>query len=71
MSRYDVGQEFMPLVGEIIVATPKAVLLSFEEKKGVIREQWVPRSVIEDGEEVEEGDSEIAVREWFIDKEGL
>lgn len=35
-------------------------------------EYWIPRSVIEDGDDLEEGDSgEIEIAEWFARKEDL
>lgn len=35
-------------------------------------EYWIPRSVIEDGDDLDEGDfGEINVAEWFAQKEGL
>ena len=32
---------------------------------------WIPRSVCDDGEVVGVGDTDLSVREWFADKEGL
>jgi hypothetical protein len=33
--------------------------------------QWIPRSVCENGDELEEGDTDICVERWFADKEDL
>lgn len=46
--------------------TAKAVLLA----KGDF-EVWVPRSVCEDGDELDMGDTDICVAEWFAEREGL
>lgn len=32
---------------------------------------WVPRSLCEDGETLEEGDTDIVVAQWKADQEGL
>jgi len=32
---------------------------------------WVPRSCCQDGERLEEGDEDITVATWFVEKEGL
>jgi hypothetical protein len=54
-------------VDQIIHATDRAVLVRF--MKG--REVWIPRSQIEGGNRVEVGDEDIAITEWFADREGL
>lgn len=53
--------------GRVTRTTPRAVLLAVEEK-GELREHWVPRSQIEDGEEVEEGADELYISIWFCEK---
>lgn len=47
--------------------TEKAALLELNDG----REVWVPRSCIEDGEDTAVFDKDVAVAEWFVDKEGL
>lgn len=46
--------------------TLKAVLVM----KGT-DEIWIPRSLIQDGEEVRKHDTDLVVRTWFCEKEGL
>jgi hypothetical protein len=51
----------------IIAATQKAVLVRFKNQE----ETWIPRSVCDDGSELEIGDTDIVVQTWFAEKEGL
>ncbi len=54
---------------DVIKTTEKAVLVFEEDNE---RELWIPRSVIEDGESVEEDeDLDLNVESWFCEKEGL
>jgi len=54
-------------IDQITRATNKAVLAKIGEN-----EHWIPRSVIEDGDDLDEGDfGEINVAEWFAQKEEL
>lgn len=32
---------------------------------------WVPRSVVQDGDEIEIGETDLCVQAWFVEKEGL
>lgn len=60
--------EFVPVeVGGILVATDRAVLVEVDGE-----EVWVPRSVIEGGDGLEESEEtqEIDVAEWFAEKKG-
>ena len=50
-------------------STPKALLLGFEDDNW--HETWVPRSVIENEEEVEEGETTASIAEWWLDKNAL
>lgn len=34
-------------------------------------ERWIPRSVCLDAEAVEEGDTDLIVADWWLEKEGL
>jgi hypothetical protein len=54
-------------VDEVIATTEKAVLVSFSN----FRETWIPRSLCDNGECLEKGDTDIVVQEWFAKKEGL
>lgn len=52
---------------EVLHETEMAVLCEVDGD-----EVWIPRSVIEDGEDLETGDTgDIEVAEWFAIKEGL
>lgn len=54
-------------VDAIVRTTAKAVLVRFTDG----RETWIPRSACEGGDDLEEGDTDIVVANWFIEKEGL
>ncbi len=50
---------------QILAVTNDAVLIEYDDG-----EKWIPKSVIEnDAEEIEIGDIEVPVADWFIDKE--
>lgn len=57
--------------GTIAKTTAKAILVGI----GLHDEHWIPRSVIEDGSEINENDIgedlDLLVESWFVDKEGL
>lgn len=53
--------------GEVKHLTDRAVLFSVEEG-GEAREHWVPKSQVEDADDVAVGDTEIWVTNWFADK---
>jgi len=59
--------EYVPIKGEVQAVTDKAVFL--QQPNG--NETWVPRSVIDGGDAVEESDCDPNIAEWFCDKEGL
>jgi hypothetical protein len=59
---------FVPVDGSVTKVTAKAVLYVSKAAK---TEHWIPRSVIEDGDDIEEGEQEMLVAEWFLDKEGI
>lgn len=52
----------------IKAATDRAVLAVIDGE-----EHWIPRSVIEDGDDIVAGGDpeELSVAEWFVNKEGL
>lgn len=52
----------------VIAETDLALLMELEDG-----EQWFPKSVITDAEDIDVGDTEIEieVKEWFAEKEGL
>lgn len=53
--------------GEVKHVTDRAILFSVEEG-GEPREHWVPKSQVEDGDEVNVGDTELYITVWFADK---
>lgn len=55
---------------EVIDTTEKAIQVAWEKRDGV-HTHWVPRSVCEDGDELSEGDKDISVATWFVNKEDL
>jgi hypothetical protein len=64
--------DYMTLDGYRVDAlTDKALGL----RRGTMTEhrplKWVPRSVVEHGDRIEKGETDICVQQWFIDKEGL
>lgn len=57
--------------GDVVHTTDKAILIATDDQ-GSLKQFWIPRSVIEDGEEVEEGEAlDIHVETWWLEKEGL
>lgn len=65
MSRTGFGQT--TLSGEVKKTTASAVL--FEMSGGT--EFWVPRSVCLDGDAADEGDTDLIVADWWLEKEGI
>lgn len=53
--------------GEVRKTTSSAVL--FVMDNGV--ELWVPRSVCLDGAEADEGDTDLVVANWWLEKNGV
>jgi len=64
---WDDNDDFVEVAGEVIRTTEKAVLVRTVGDDEV----WVPRSMVEGGGAVQEGDEDIQVKEWFALKEGL
>ena len=50
----------------IIARTEKAILFLIGDE-----ERWVPKSLIEDPDELEEGGGDVSIQFWFVEKEGL
>lgn len=55
------------LSGLITRTTESAVLMELDDGS----EYWVPRSVCISGDTITEGDTDILVACWFLDKEGV
>lgn len=52
----------------IVKATDQAIAIDMGDDEWT----WLPRSVVEDGDDMEEGEEyEINVQTWFAEKEGL
>lgn len=64
-------KEYTTINAAPVSATDKAVLFAFSNNS--LLQQWVPRSVIEDGDDVEESEEEddYHIETWFAKKEGL
>lgn len=60
-------------VDEVLHETDLALLLLLSSSNGNQQEVWVPKSVIEDADDISFGDSdiEVEVAEWFTEKEGI
>jgi len=56
------------LAGEILITTDKAVLFRSDSDDS---ETWIPRSVLLDGDKIDEGDRDVVCAEWFALKEDL
>lgn len=51
---------------EVTRTTDAAVLVTIDGD-----EHWVPRSVCLSGEDIQEGDTDLIVANWWLQKEGL
>ena len=58
---------FRIVEGEVRRVTDLAILYFTTDEQEV----WIPRSVIDEGDAVAEGDTDIGVRRWFVEREGL
>ncbi len=61
-------QQMVLVEGRVVATTVKAVLLDHEMHIDGI---WIPRSVIENGEQVMEGEDALWVAEWFARRNDL
>ncbi len=59
--------DYTIIEGTVIAETDKAVCLQRDDDEDI----WIPRSVIDGGDAMEEQDTDPLVADWFIDKEGL
>ncbi len=48
---------------EVIATTDSAVLIEYDDG-----ETWVPKSCIDYGDDIEEGDNLVNIANWFIEK---
>lgn len=71
------SNEFVTLDGYVVVAQTRLAIGIAKTAKSAAAPSpsdvatWVPRSVCDDGEAIGVGDTDMSVREWFADKEGL
>jgi hypothetical protein len=70
---------YITFAGVVVRATLRAVLFRFPddtmtlpgiEPRGAV-ERWIPRSVCEAGDDLDVGDTDIRIAEWFCEKEGI
>ncbi len=62
---------YIVITGIVTAVTDKAVMLQMDDSPNADNDVWVPRSVINEGRDVEFEDTDLEVAEWFCDKEGL
>jgi hypothetical protein len=56
---------------EVEAATPRAIGLRRRGAPVGRSLLWVPRSVVEDGDDILKGETDICVAAWFVEREGL
>jgi hypothetical protein len=56
---------------EVLRVSEKAVLCRFRETTGFMRDLWFPRTVLDEGDVIDESFDSILVKEWFYEKEGI
>ncbi len=57
------------IFGEVKHVTDRAILFAVDEN-GEEREHWIPKSQVEDGDEVTGAATELYVTTWFAEKMG-
>lgn len=62
MSRYD----YVPVDCVVLKLTESAVLLGTD-----LGEIWVPKSLCEGADEIDEGDEEVRIQRWRAEQDGL
>lgn len=63
-----VSERWTTLRGVVKKTTRMAVLFAADTDEWFSGDRWVPRSVVEDGQEVDVGDVELAVRHWWLSR---
>lgn len=62
------GDDYYELTGsKVIRTTPRAVLLRLDD----MNEVWVPRSVCQFGDSLDEDDTNVSVQSWWAEREDL
>lgn len=63
--------EWVKVNGHVTKVSEKAVLFSTFALSGVALDVWVPRSQIDAGGMVKEGDKQLTIKQWFAEKESM
>ncbi len=56
---------------EVVGTTEKAIKIRWTQPDDIEVEQWMPRSVCIDGNDIHVGFTEIMAATWFVEKEDL
>lgn len=65
-------KQYTTIYGDVAYTTDKAVWFYLPDAVDDDDGTWIPRSLIEDGDQVEEDeDVDLNVETWFCEKEGL
>ena len=62
------------ITGDVLKTTRDAVLVRCRDTSddfGFPLEIWIPRSVLDDGENVDLDDTDFMIAEWFCNEKGL
>ena len=64
---------YVTLSGRVVRTTHAAILFKpdpDEDVEAIHNEIWIPRSVCMDGDVADDGDTDIAVKKWWLEKNG-
>lgn len=62
------SDDYCELTGSVVIGTtPRAVLVRLDDMNQV----WIPRSVCQDGDSLEEQDKNVSVQPWWAEREDL
>jgi hypothetical protein len=68
----NMDDEYVTLDGYTVrLLTAKAIGVSHSTDTPFADYTWIPRSQVEDGDVIEVGETDICVKAWFAEKEGL
>lgn len=64
---YPTAQDrWVVLRGQVLAATGRALKFEADTDEFFGGPTWIPRSMVEDGGQIERGDTELAVRHWWL-----
>jgi len=63
--------EFITVQGNVTKVSEKAVLFATFALSGAGIDVWIPRSQIDAGGMVKEGEKQLTIKRWFADKESM